>query len=157
MHDDITFVRLTEIDASQILDHMTDPRVAEHMPLLNSKWTMDMVTDFVASKEECWHKDGLGYWAILLNGKYVGWGGLQSEEGEWDFGLVLRPEIFGLGPRITRRVIEFAFADDRIQLVKFLVPPSRKNLSAFDRLGARYVGEIDCNNTSFLKYELRTV
>ena len=87
---DLTFARLTAVSAAEILAHMTNPRVAEHMPLLTSEWDMNAVEDFVAAKEECWRRDGLGHWAILLDGEYVGWGGFQKEGDEWDFGLVLQ-------------------------------------------------------------------
>jgi len=97
MKHDITFTRLPTIDPSEIAAHMSDPRVAEHMPLLTFAWTEAEVAKFVADKEERWRRDGLGYWAIRVNGDYVGWGSFQKAGDEWDFGLVLRPTAFGLG------------------------------------------------------------
>ena len=153
---DITFTRLHKIEPNEIIAHMSDPRVAEHMPLLTFKWDEDAVTKFVATKEECWRRDGLGHWAILSNNKYVGWGGFQKEGDEWDYGLVLKPDSFGLGIRISKKAIEFAFADARIPFVTFLLPPTRKNLGALKRLGAAFVGESDHQGTKFLKYRLET-
>ena len=152
----ITFARLPEIEPDQIIAHMSDPRVAEHMPLLKCDWDRNSVSKFVATKEEYWGRDGLGHWAILCNGKYVGWGGFQKEGNEWDYGLVLEPNSFGLGPRITRKAIKFAVADRRIPFITFLLPPSRKNRGALERLGARFVGEIDYYGFKFLKYRLET-
>lgn len=152
----ITFARLPEIAPDEIIAHMCDPRVGEHMPLLTSDWDRPSVAKFVAGKEECWSRDGLGHWAILSNGQYVGWGGFQKEGDEWDYGLVLKPESFGLGARISRKAIEFAVADERIPFITFLLPPSRKNLGALDRLGARFVGETDYDGATFLKYRLET-
>ena len=156
MKDDITFVRLTEVKLSEIADHMSDPRLAEHMPLLTSTWDTDVAAGFVAKKEDCWARDGLGHWALLADGQYVGWGGFQKEGEEWDFGLVLRPEAFGLGRRIAIKAIEFAMADERIPFVTFLLPPSRKNLGALRRLGARQIGEIEYDGSVFLKFRLDT-
>ncbi len=156
MKDEVSFVRLTEIEPTEIARHMSDPRLAEHMPLLVGKWDTEVVENFVARKERSWIRDGLGHWAILVNGEYVGWGGFQKEGEEWDFGLVLRPEAFGLGRRITKKAIEFAHADERISFVTFLLPPSRKKLGALDRLGAKYVGAIDYDGERFLKYRLET-
>lgn len=153
---EITFTRLSAIEPDEIMNHMSDPRVAEHMPLLTFEWDRDAVTKFVAAKEECWERDGLGHWAILADGEYVGWGGLQKEGDEWDFGLVLKPGSFGLGTRISRKAIAFATADERIPFVTFLLPPSRKNLGALARLGAKFVGEIDYDGEKFLKYRLET-
>ena len=156
MKHGIAFVRLSEIEPTEIAAHMADPRVAEHMPLLRSEWDTAAAAEFVAQKEACWARDGLGHWAILSNGEYVGWGGFQKEGDEWDFGLVLRPDAFGLGSRISRKAIEFAIADERIPFVTFLLPPSRKNLGALERLGARRVGEIDYDGARFLKFRLET-
>lgn len=153
---EITFTRLPKIEPDEIIAHMSDPRVAEHMPLLTFKWNAAAVTEFVATKEECWSRDGLGHWALLLNNKYVGWGGFQKEGDEWDYGLVLKPEYFGLGPSISRKAIAFAIADERIPYVTFLLPPSRKNLGALKKLGATFVDEISYDGSSFLKYRLET-
>ena len=156
MKDEITFARLSEIEPTEIVAHMSDPRVAEHMPLLTFQWDAMAVAKFVAQKEEYWARDGLGHWAILSNDRYIGWGGFQKEGDEWDFGLVLRPSAFGLGIRISKKAIDFAIADERIPYVTFLLPPSRKNLGALERLGAEHVGEIEYEGEKFLKFRLET-
>lgn len=122
-----------------------------------SRWDAAEATRFVAAKEACWARDGLGHWAFLCDGRYAGWGGFQREEREWDFGLVLKPEFFGLGRRITRKAIAFATADDRLPFVTFLLPPSRKRQGALLRMGARPVGEVDYAGCRFLKYRLETL
>ncbi len=156
MAQEITFTRLPEIDRAEIIAHMSDPRVAEHMPLLTFAWDDKTAAEFVASKEECWRRDGLGHWAILADSDYVGWGGFQKEGDEWDFGLVLKPGSFGLGIRIARKALDFARADERIPYVTFLLPPSRKNLGALARLGAVQVGQIEYDGSTFLKFRLDT-
>jgi hypothetical protein len=153
---DITFARLPDISPDVIIAHMSDPRVAEHMPLQASKWDRDALSKFVAAKEERWRRDGLGHWAILCNSSYVGWGGFQKEGDEWEFGLVLKPQSFGLGIRIFKQAIEFAVAGDRIPFVTLLLPPSRKNLGALAGLGAEFVDEIEYDGTKFLKFRLST-
>ena len=135
---------------------MSDPRAVRHMPLATFEWNRDAVDAFIAGKEACWRRDGLGHWAFLCDGRYVGWGGFQKEGEEWDFGLVLKPEHFGLGPAIFRKALAFAVDDARIALVTFLLPPSRKNLGALTRLGARFVGEVDHDGATFLKFHLDT-
>lgn len=156
LHKEITFTRLPQIELREICAHMSDPRVAEHMPLLTFKWDEGTATRFIASKEACWKRDGLGHWAILANDTYVGWGGLQKEGDEWDYGLVLKPDCFGLGPRISRKIIGFAIADSRIPFVTFLLPPSRKHLGALERLGAKFVDEAEIKGAKFLKFRLQT-
>ena len=126
------------------------------MPLLTGAWDTEMAKKFVEKKEEFWARDGLGHWAFLAEGQYVGWGGFQKEGDEWDYGLVLRPDSFGLGRRISKKALDFAVADDRIPFVTFLLPPSRKNLGALKRLGAAYVGEVNYGGAKFLKFRLNT-
>ncbi|WP_410001064.1 GNAT family N-acetyltransferase [Tateyamaria omphalii] len=152
----MTFARLHEVEPTTIAAHMSDPRMAEHMPLLSMDWDASVAEKFIANKEESWARDGLGHWAFFADGRYVRWGGFQKEGDEWDFGLVLRPDSFGLGTRIAKKAIEFAVADDRIPYVTFLMPPSRKNLGALKRLGARHVGEVTYDGANFLKYHLET-
>ncbi|MEM6565579.1 MAG: GNAT family N-acetyltransferase [Pseudomonadota bacterium] len=154
--DEISFARLSEIDPNDIAVHMSDPKVAEHMPLLSFKWNFEVASEFVVKKESYWARDGLGHWAFLSKGQYVGWGVLQKEDGEWDFGLVLRPDAFGLGKRISKKAIDFAIADKRIPFVTFLLPPSRKNLGALRKLGAKQVGEIEYEDAQILKFRLDT-
>ena len=152
----IIFSRLQDISPDKIMEHMNDPRVSEHMPLLTAKWDQRRVAEFVTAKEACWQRDGLGHWAILSEKAYVGWGGFQKEGNEWDFGLVLRPEFFGLGPRIARQAMAFAKADTRIAFVTFLLPPSRPRVGGLARFGARFVGEISYDGATFMKYRLDT-
>jgi hypothetical protein len=152
----ITFTRLPEIASNEIIAHMSEPRVAVHMPLLKSKWNKDTLASFITTKEGYWSRDGLGHWAILSDDKYVGWGGFQKEGDEWDFGLVLKPDSFGLGARISKKAIDFAVTDQRISFVTFLLPPSRKKLGALEKLGAKFVNEIEYDGEKFLKYRLET-
>ncbi|MEZ5899281.1 MAG: GNAT family N-acetyltransferase [Hyphomicrobiaceae bacterium] len=152
----IAFVHLRDIPSEEIIAHMSDPRVGKHMPLLTFDWNSETLTDFLAIKDAYWRRDGLGHWAILSNGTYVGWGGFQKEGDEWDFGLVLRPEFFGLGMRITQKALMVARAEPRIPFVTFLLPPSRKNLRALIRLGAQFTGEVDLGCARFLKFRLQT-
>lgn len=152
----ISFARLSEVSPDEILAHMSDPRVTAHMPLAGFAWTTQSCAEFIAAKEARWARDGLGHWAILGDGSYIGWGGFQNESEEWDFGLVLRPEHFGLGVRITRQALAFARADPRIPYVTFLLPPSRRHLGGLARLGARSLGEVEYDGQRFLKFRLDT-
>jgi RimJ/RimL family protein N-acetyltransferase len=152
----IRFVRLSEVSLQDIVLHMNDPRVAEHMPLLTFEWTPKEAQKFVTTKEKTWQQDGLGHWAILSNEAYVGWGGFQKEGEDWDFGLVLKPDNFGLGMRVSRAAIEFAKADPRIESITFLLPLSRKKLGALSRGGAQFVGNIEYGGEVFKKYRLET-
>ncbi|MBY6067701.1 GNAT family N-acetyltransferase [Leisingera aquaemixtae] len=152
----LRFGRLTEVTPQEIARHMSDPRMAEHMPLLTGQWDEAAAREFVAAKEACWQRDGLGHWAFLRGDAYLGWGGFQKEGDEWDFGLVLRPDCFGLGPAIARKALEFARTDARIPYVTFLLPPTRQHLRPLMRLGAVQTGEVQYEGQRFLKFRLET-
>ncbi|MCV2869897.1 GNAT family N-acetyltransferase [Defluviimonas sp. WL0002] len=152
----LRFARLTEVPLGDLVAHMSDPRLRAHMPWLTGNWGEAEARAFVAAKEACWARDGLGHWAFLADGRYVGWGGFQRKGEEWDFGLVLRPQDFGLGLRITRTALDFARSDTRIPFVTFLLPPSRRNLGALYRMGAQAVGRQKHSGTAFLKFRLDT-
>jgi hypothetical protein len=153
---DIAFVRLPQIEPAVIAEHMSDPRVAQHMPLLTPGWDEERAARFIDRKEAYWAQDGLGHWAFLCDGRYVGWGGFQKEGREWDFGLVLHPDRFGLGRRIWKKSIAFARADKRIGYVTFLLPPTRRKLGALARIGAKHLGAVEHDGTTFLKFCLDT-
>lgn len=153
---EITFMRLIDVSPGDIIAHMSDPRVAEHMPLLTGRFDRAACDAFVAAKEACWRRDGLGHWAILVEGSYVGWGGFQKEGDEWDFGLVLKPDRFGLGSRIVQKALDYARADARIPFVTFLLPLSRRHLKGLARMGAAFVGDVDYGGAVFRKYRLDT-
>ncbi|GAB4388828.1 GNAT family N-acetyltransferase [Albidovulum sp.] len=152
----IRFARLTEVAIADLAAHMSDPRLRAHMPLLKGPWGEAEARALVAAKEACWARDGLGHWAFFAGERYVGWGGFQREGAEWDYGLVLRPDAFGLGGRITRQALDFARADPRIPSVTFLLPPSRTRLGALARLGARPAGRADLGGAAFVRFRLAT-
>ena len=124
----IRFARLRDMPLSDIQAHMRHPRLAEHLPLLTGRWDLDQCEALVEAKEACWARDGLGHWAFMAGGTYVGWGGFQKEGEDWDFGLVLHPDHFGLGLAITRKARAFARDNARLDAITFLLPPSRRHI-----------------------------
>jgi len=152
----LDFIRLRDVSRDALARHMSNPRLTEHMPLLSGVWDRARCDAFVAAKEACWTRDGLGHWAFMANGDYVGWGGFQKEGLDWDFGLVLRPQYFGLGIALTRKALAFARSDDRIPYVTFLLPPTRKHVRGLERLGASVVDTITYDGEIFMKYRLET-
>lgn len=150
----IRFARLRDMPLSDIQAHMRHPRLAEHMPLLTGRWDLDQCEALVEAKEACWARDGLGHWAFMAGGTYVGWGGFQKEGEDWDFGLVLHPDHFGLGLAITRKALAFARDDARLDAITFLLPPSRRHIKALTRLGAKEMAAISYDGHEFRKFKL---
>ncbi|MBI1492284.1 GNAT family N-acetyltransferase [Halocynthiibacter styelae] len=151
----ISYRRLTDVAPQDILDHMTDPKVAEHMPLLKTIWNLSTVRHFVAAKEARWTDDGIGHVGIYHKGKYIGWGGFQKEGSDWDFGMVLKTETRGIGPRICKTALKAAHAAG-ITAVTFLLPNSRKSTGALKRLGAEELKPVEYDGAQFRKFRVKT-
>ena len=66
---------------------------------------------FIAAKEQLWAEHGYGPWAFFVDGEFVGWGGLQPEDGEADLGMVLHPKHWGVGKALYDEVIRRAFGE----------------------------------------------
>nr|WP_238934814.1 GNAT family N-acetyltransferase [Maricaulis parjimensis] len=150
----LRFTRLTEVPLEAIRAHMRHPRLAEHMPLLKGAWDLTQCQALVDTKEAHWKRDGLGHWAFLANGHYAGWGGFQKEGEDWDFGLVLHPDHFGLGLPITRKALTFARQTAKLDAITFLLPPSRQHLKALLRLGAQELAATHYDGHEFRKFRL---
>ncbi len=153
---DLKFKRLTEVSPDLLLWQMNDVRVTAHLPLKTEIWNHKSISDFVAKKETCWQRDGLGHQAIFDGNTYLGWGGFQKEGNEWDFGLVLSPTAFGCGLSLTQEFLKQARKDDRIPYVTFLLPPSRRKLSALRKLGAEDIGTVTYDGQEFRKFKIET-
>ena len=152
-YPDLRFVRLSDIDPAVLLDHMSDRRIARHLPLLGTGWDLERIAAFVQAKEQCWARDGLGHWAILADQDYAGWGGFQKEGEDWDFGLVLRPEYFSLGSPIFAQAIAWLGKHRQIREVTFLLPPTRSTRVP-ERFGAVFRGETLYGGTAFRKWSI---
>ncbi|MEL6615664.1 MAG: GNAT family protein [Bacteroidota bacterium] len=151
---DLELKRLPEVDPADLIALMTDPRVRRHLPLASGDFGPEACAQFVAAKEQIWAEHGYGPWAFEVGGAFAGWGGLQPEGDDVDLGLVLRPELWGLGRALYARFIATAFETLRAPSVVILLPPSRVRVSGIARLGFRPDGEAEVGGQPFLRYRL---
>ncbi len=151
---DIKLVYLWEIPETQIIDLMNNKEVGKHLPLLSKGFTTKDYKDFITTKKQLWDTHGYGPWAFLIAGKFAGWGGLQSENGEADFALVLHPNFWGWGRKIFILIKDQAFTAMEIATITVLLPPSRLNSKAITRLGFVEEKEVTIGNEVFIRYRL---
>lgn len=153
MTNEITGGKLTEVDPAEIARHMPDPTVDSYAAL---EWCVGRPGRhlFCFPNKETQARVGLGHWPFLVAGQYVGWRVFRKEGDEWDVGLVLRPGSFGLGRPITQKAIQVAKSDDRVPYVTVLLPPSRTNLGALRRRGAKPTNEVEYDGARFLNFRL---
>lgn len=148
------FKRLTEVDNSEIIELMNNSLVRRHMPLASGVFGESECKQFVAEKERLWKVYGYGPWAFVVDGQFVGWGGLQPENGEADLGLVLHPDHWGLGRSLYSEIVNRAFGEMGLQVITILLPPTRKRIKGLLQLGFRECGQLNVGEEQFIRYRL---
>lgn len=152
--DDIEFVHLGEIGEEKIISLMNNEQVGAQLPLLAAGFSAENCRDFLASKKQLWEAHGFGPWAFVIKGEFAGWGGLQPEQGEADFALVLHPAYWGWGRKIFNKVKDQAFDQMGFDSITILFPPSRLNSKAIYRLGFVEDGEMRVDGELFRRFRL---
>lgn len=150
----IELQRLTQVAIPDLVELFNHPDVRRHLPLARDPFTPETCERFVATKERLWAEHGYGPWAFFVDGAFAGWGGLQPEGEDADFGLVLHPSYWGLGPVLCREILRRAFQEMRLASVTALLPPTRTRIRALFRLGFRPDGEMQVGGERFLRYRL---
>jgi ribosomal-protein-alanine N-acetyltransferase len=150
----IEFKHLTEVPRSDIIDLMNNPLVQRYMPLTGETFSERDYNEFIAAKEQLWTEYGYGPWAFLVDGQFVGWGGLQPEDGDADLGLVLHPNHWGLGQVLYLEIIERGFGEMGFESITALLPPIRKRTKGLLRLGFKPDGELMIEGERFIRFRL---
>lgn len=133
---------------------MNNPKVRPHLPLAKGVFDDEAYDGFIAAKEKLWKEHGYGPWAFSLKGQFIGWGGLQYEEGDTDFALILHPDYWGFGKTVFDLIIRRAFLVMGIKSITALLPPSRLRLGVMNRLGFIRDGEVMLQGQRFLRFRL---
>lgn len=152
--DDIEFVSLFDVPEKRIIELMNNDQVGRKLPLLTGGFSAESCRTFLAAKKQLWDEHGFGPWAFLIRNEFAGWGGLQPEQGEADFALVLHPNYWGWGRKIFDKVREQAFNRMNIGSITVLLPPSRQNFNAVARLGFKDDGQLTIQGEVFMRFRL---
>lgn len=72
----IEFRRLGEIDCLEYIALNTNPLVRRQMPLTSDTFNEEDCRQSIAGKEKMWEQHGYGPRAFVVDGTFVGWGGL---------------------------------------------------------------------------------
>ena len=151
---EIEFVHLHEVEEEKFITLMNHDMVGKLMPLLKNGFSKEDCHNFLKAKKELWDKHGFGPWAFLINGEFAGWGGLQPENEDADFALVLHPDYWGWGFKIFNKIKSMAFDTMNIDSITILFPPSRTNTKAVTRFGFVKDGELDIDGEKFIRLRL---
>jgi ribosomal-protein-alanine N-acetyltransferase len=151
----IAFAPLSSIDPQELLALLTDPRVLRHMPLAGSEPMRPAeLSRWVAGKEAITEQHGFGPQAILIEGNFAGWGGLDPDGEGAEIALVLFPAYWGWGHRILEILLEHAFGRLGLPYVLVHFPPSRTRVRGLLQLGFRQVGDETIEGERFIVYRL---
>ncbi len=151
---DITLTALTNIPRQTFIELMNLPEVKKHMPLIEGTFTVANYHAFIAAKQQLWTAHGYGPYAILINGTFAGWGGLQQEGEDVDLALVLHPNLWGHGLKLLELFQKQAFDDMALPTITALLPTSRLNSRALRRLGFIATQPVQLNGHSFTRFSL---
>lgn len=152
--DEIEFVQLHEIEEEQIIALMNNEMVGKQLPLLVDGFSAESCRAFLKAKKQLWDEHGFGPWAFLINGEFAGWGGLQPEQGDADFALILHPSFWGWGRKIFNKVKDQAFEQMNLNTITISLPPSRPNSRAITRLGFTEDGQLTVGGALFMRFRL---
>lgn len=152
----IQFEHLSQINIDEIIELNTNERVLKQMPLAEGGiFDEKACVAWVKGKEQQWIENGYGPWAIMINEKFAGWGGLQNEEGDADLALVLHPQYWGFGKQIFDEIVDKAFSEMGFESITILLPPSRTKLKGIYALGFEQDGEMTYDGVRFNRYRLK--
>ncbi len=87
----IELTRLTGVPVEEVAALLNEPRNAPHMPLVGEPFTVPAAEAWVGAKDAQWAEHGYGPWAVMVDDRFVGWGGFQHEEAGADLALVALP------------------------------------------------------------------
>lgn len=150
---DIQFARLVDVPVTDILELLNEPRNRRHMPLAEP-FSETTAADWVRQKDAQWEQHGYGPWAIVISGKFAGWGGFQLEDYGADFALVLFPRYWGRGSDVTLAALQRGFEELGLEEVFIALPYTRNPGRAVARLGFLPAGEVTFGKSAFRRFGL---
>lgn len=151
----IELTRLTGVPVEEVAALLNEPRNARHMPLVGEPFTVPAAEAWVGAKDAQWAEHGYGPWAVMVDDRFVGWGGFQHEEAGADLALVLDPAHWGLGAAVARRMLQIGFEQLGLPAVLVALPYSRTSPDrALARWGFEPAGETTFGEVVFRQYLL---
>jgi [ribosomal protein S5]-alanine N-acetyltransferase len=125
------------------------------MPLAGPEpMSPDEVRDWVSEKEDITRQHGFGPQAILVDGKFAGWGGISPDGEGASISLVLMPAFWGRGRQVLDLLLEDAFGRRGLPYVLVKFPPSRTRIRGLLDLGFREIGKRMVAGRKFVVYRL---
>ena len=146
--------KLKDVDKSLIIKLLNHPLVKRHMPLSTAHFGEEQYTAFMKAKASIWERFGFGPWAYFIDNQFVGWGGIQPDEDNFELALVLCPKAWGYGRYLYQDLIQEAFVELCLKSVTILFPPSRTRIRWILKAGFIKEDEVSVNGEHFIRFRL---
>ncbi|MDO3388230.1 GNAT family N-acetyltransferase [Gilvimarinus sp. SDUM040013] len=150
----IRYQPLSSIPLSFYIELHGNPQVLRHLPLAPGGFDELACQRWLAAKEQLWVSAGYAPQAVIVDGEFAGWAGLQPELGEAALAIVLTPKHWGIGLAVARQLLDRAFTALKLSSVCVLLPPSRTRVGALQRFGFELLGDVDYDGSVFKHYRL---
>jgi [ribosomal protein S5]-alanine N-acetyltransferase len=151
----IEFAPLSSVDPRQLTALASDPQVIRHMPLSDpTPMGPEELRDWIEGKESISREHGYGPQAILIDGAFAGWGGLEPDGDGASISLVLFPAFWGRGRQVLDVLLRDAFERLGVPYVLVEFPPTRTRIRGLLSLGFRRVGDREIFGEPFKVYRL---
>lgn len=147
---DIEFLDLDKPSHEQWLELLNNKRIKKHMPLAENTVDLNWVLGWLRHKKELSAKSLFPIYSIWINSGFAGWAGIQPDDDDFELSIVLKPEYWGYGRNITKRLVdEFLSKETKRDLLVYL-PISRgvekiaaklqlEKLEKFELLGKEFM------------------
>jgi [ribosomal protein S5]-alanine N-acetyltransferase len=147
--------KLQLVDKDLIIGLFNDPLVKRHMPLSSEGFDENQYNDFISKKEEIWNRLGFGPYAYFIKNTFIGWGGIQPDEADYELALVLSPRYWGYGKQIYCDLIQEAFVERNLESVTILFPLSRTKIKWIIKQGFVEEGRVKIKGVDFARFRLK--
>lgn len=149
---------LTIEDAENFYELNLNPKVVQ--------FTGDVPFQSVSEAEEFlrnynpYQEYGYGRWAVIEkeSGEFIGWCGLKLEEKETDIGFRFFEQYWNIGfaTESAKACLEYGFNElDLEEIVGRAMKENLASIRVLEKIGLRYVGEMDCALHPGVLYRIR--
>ena len=147
----IEFHDLGKPAISEWLSLFNDPKSRKYMPLAEQKVDENWIKNWLISKINSIETSPFKLHSIWHGMQFVGWGGIQQDESDFEIAIVLKPSAWGCGREIADRLID-DFKEAKLDASLYIYLPLMRNSSAIARkLDLLEVGEITIARKTFKK------
>lgn len=148
--------KLSTVDKKLIIELFNERLVKRHMPLASETFDESHYQAFLEAKKSIWQEYGFGPMAYFVNGEFIGWAGIQPDDGDFELALVLSPKFWGYGRYIYQELIKQAFDELNLESVTILFPPSRTRIKWILKAGFVEESKITIEGKAFIRYRLNS-